>query len=761
MAVEIFIEGERIDLFSDETITIRSSVQDVRDISKIFTDFSQSFTVPASAKNNNTFKRYYNADVDGGFDARIRKAGTIDIDTLDFKRGKFSLLDVKIVENNPVHYRIGFFGDTVKIKDLLGDDKLTDLDWLDNFNHDYSSTNVKTGLTTGLDFTFDGDTYTKAVCYPLISYKKQWYYSSDSSDDTSTDTLLNIAYYASKSNGISFSELRPALRLELVLQAITEKYGLTFTQNFFSTEIFKQIFVNIYNNQSEDLLNGIKVYEEVSGTTVGEQSLPNDVFVYKTTVTPKAGFESIPYKIKLEVNDAVVYESANFLTGTNTKQGKVQVVPSEYDNKATVITEVDFEFNATTECYISIPIIPDIPEYTNSYTNQVIDLQANITSQIKDIKVYDFLTGLIKMFNLVIVPQGDDLYINDLQSWYVEGAIYDITPYVNTESETVKKSDIYNILAFKFKQSKSILANFFKQNNNTTYGNLEHRLEGENNELIDGTTLDIQSIFENPIFERLYDLDTSTETSIQYGLMADENLNSQVGEPFLMYLPSVNVSANSIGFNDSTGAYEEISTTVLMPSHSKEIDTASFNLNFNAEINEYTSEVFEDTLYQRYYADYIGDIFSIKRRMYDYSARLPLELKNKLKLNDRLLIRDRRYLINSITTNLTDYTETLELINDIYDAPLASDILNTSVITPTGEVYSGIAQTDTFQYVGLDGITASKIDTGDGVTWVTLVIDTSVGVVSNISFDIDENTSSAQRTMQIQMVDGINDPTYT
>ena len=105
MAVEIFIEGERIDLFSDETITIRSSVQDVRDISKIFTDFSQSFTVPASARNNNIFKRYYNADIDGGFDARIRKEATVDIDTLDFKRGKISLVDVKIAENSPVHYR--------------------------------------------------------------------------------------------------------------------------------------------------------------------------------------------------------------------------------------------------------------------------------------------------------------------------------------------------------------------------------------------------------------------------------------------------------------------------------------------------------------------------------------------------------------------------------------------------------------------------------------------------------------------------------
>jgi hypothetical protein len=111
-----------------------------------------------------------------------------------------------------------------------------------------------------------------------------------------------------------------------------------------------------------------------------------------------------------------------------------------------------------------------------------------------------------------------------------------------------------------------------------------------------------------------------------------------------------------------------------MPSHSQLLDEESFSLNFNAEINEYTSQVFLDTLYQRFYADYIGDIFSVKRRLYDFKSILPIELKNKLKLNDRLIIRDRRYIINSITTNLTTLEENLELINDIYDVALDSDI---------------------------------------------------------------------------------------
>ena len=41
---------QRIELFNDEKISITSSIQDIADISKSKTDFTQSFTIPASKK---------------------------------------------------------------------------------------------------------------------------------------------------------------------------------------------------------------------------------------------------------------------------------------------------------------------------------------------------------------------------------------------------------------------------------------------------------------------------------------------------------------------------------------------------------------------------------------------------------------------------------------------------------------------------------------------------------------------------------------
>ena len=150
MKVDVYIEGQRLDLFEDESISVTQGVQDLKDISKLFADFSQSFNVPASKNNNTIFKHYYNADIDGGFDARTRKLGTIDVNTLDFKRGKIQLEGVEIKDNKPSSYKITFFGDAIKIKDEIGDDKLFDLEWLLNFDHDYTDAKVLEGLTTGI-----------------------------------------------------------------------------------------------------------------------------------------------------------------------------------------------------------------------------------------------------------------------------------------------------------------------------------------------------------------------------------------------------------------------------------------------------------------------------------------------------------------------------------------------------------------------------------------------------------------------------------
>ena len=54
--IEIFIGSSRLDTFKDEDVNIKLSVQNIKDISKIFADYTQNFSVPASKANNAVFK---------------------------------------------------------------------------------------------------------------------------------------------------------------------------------------------------------------------------------------------------------------------------------------------------------------------------------------------------------------------------------------------------------------------------------------------------------------------------------------------------------------------------------------------------------------------------------------------------------------------------------------------------------------------------------------------------------------------------------
>ena len=89
-SIQLYIEGQRVDMFKDESVSITQSIQNVKDIAKVFTEFTKTFTLPASKTNNKIFKHYYNFDITGGFDARTKKDATLELNYLPFKKGKIN-----------------------------------------------------------------------------------------------------------------------------------------------------------------------------------------------------------------------------------------------------------------------------------------------------------------------------------------------------------------------------------------------------------------------------------------------------------------------------------------------------------------------------------------------------------------------------------------------------------------------------------------------------------------------------------------------
>jgi hypothetical protein len=78
-----------------------------------------------------------------------------------------------------------------------------------------------------------------------------------------------------------------------------------------------------------------------------------------------------------------------------------------------------------------------------------------------------------------------------------------------------------------------------------------------------------------------------------------------------------------------------------------------YSLNFGADNSVIHLETIQQGLFAEYYSAYLFSLFNLKNRLVHVKTNLPVSLLTNLKLNDRLIIRDKRYIINEMKSNLS------------------------------------------------------------------------------------------------------------
>ncbi len=727
MMTNIYIGNERLDLFKDESIEVTSSVANINDITKNMTDYSKSFTVPATHINNKIFKHYYDANIDNAFDARIKHDGRIELDGLPFKYGKWKLEKVSVKQGKPYAYTITFFGNLVSLKDKLKNYELKDLN-LSSYSHVYNSANVKTGLTSSL---FSG-----AIIYNLFA-KKQLYYRSGS-ENINTNTLANIAYTGGADTGVNWNLLRPSIQLLKIIEAIESNFGITFTRDFFGTTEFQNLYLWINNSTELTNTNEVRInFTNIGtiGSNAGTIDLVEDTFVCGgkrifgiMEITPSAGYETVPYKIERKINNAPS-DSYSSLTGF---QQTIWRIDRNSDKHSWYITaNEEFKFTTT----FIIEFYYESYSGVASFPEQTITAAFNLSLNLPKLKLIDFLNGLFKMFKLVVIAdEYDNIYIDTFNNYYASGGVYNISRYIKTDTLEVSRGNLLNEIKFNFKEPKTLLNNQFKINTGLGYGDEELLLTDDGTPSgtpLEGDSLSIEVPFEQVIYERLPDLNDNVLTNVMYGGIFNDKIEPVSPDLHLFYNINTSIGAKTIGFINDIGGKEEISTTINTPSHSIDFVLPDFNLNFGIENNEWGNFASEKTLYLNYYASYIESIFNIKRRTFNYKAILPLRILLKLQLNDILEIKNNYYRIDNYTLNLLNGESTFSLIN-AFNAVIDAF---TSSIT---EIYADYqAQT---QSVSITNIGNSSLNDG-GATWLTM---TQSG--SNVFYTFTENTTRYSRT---------------
>jgi hypothetical protein len=720
VALYIYVDGiaKRIELFEDEKISVTSSVQDIADVSKAKTDFTQSFTIPASTTNNEIFKHWYESSLDGGFDHRVKYDGYIEIDTFTFREGSFALNDVKYKNNMLDSYSIVFYGKAKSIKDLFKEDKIASLDF-SSLDHSFTSAEVlaKINATTGF------------VAYPLFAHDRLYDYNTGGSDD-----ITNNA------GSIKWNSLFPAVKLSKILDFIQTKYGITFTGAFLDYVQFSRLWMLFKNAETLAVKTTplqVNFTSKTGGTdteinllndNIGFQSLafegPNRIL--KITITPTSS--SIPYDVLIYKNGVLFNSFTNQLgTKTNTFfNGAINT--QNINDKYTIEVQSETPMTFTSTLFYSRVLST---YFTASGTSQTTVANINIGTYAPDLKVIDLFTGLIKMFNLVIIPQDETTYeLIPLELYYNNGAYKDISANIISDGIELKKTSMYKNINFKYQDSENILNNAFNNlflsTRNFAYGNLAY----EQIDSLESSTFTVELPFENAMYER--------EESFQTITFKNKDLNNYLPKPLLMYDNGRQDVSPDIRINLNTGGYTDISSYRRF---SNDINNGTLmSLNWGEEISSWYLSSVINGLYKRHYENYLGNIFNIKSRLMIVKCYFnPIELID-IKLNDRIIIRDKKYTINKMTTDLTSGETSLELLTDYRSGEVA--IGNRFSLEPFYEVDNTAQDIEILLLKNVSPIISLAPSTFAWITYTTGIFDEDATIVVSIS----ANATGLERT---------------
>jgi len=195
---------------------------------------------------------------------------------------------------------------------------------------------------------------------------------------------------------------------------------------------------------------------------------------------------------------------------------------------------------------------------------------------------------------------------------------------------------------------------------------------------------------------------------------------------------------------DTTSAqwrFNEVSSVTNMNTYipfgqDLQLGTTDFTLNFNADNSTFLLEPVPNTLFAVYYSQYLSNLYNLKNRKTMVKTNLPISLLTGLQLNDRVIIRDKRYMIESMKSNLNTGDVDLVLINDfremIADGGIIPEVirpdnnaqcLNIDILFPNNAVSATVTTTT----AGVT-ITPSTL-TSEGVTEVCLPVNTATDLI--------------------------------
>ena len=708
-------EGQVIcDLYEDEDIPLSLSVDNFKNVAEKVQSYSKGFKLPATKRNNQIFTNLFEVTMVQdvfSFNPYIKTPCVLKQNGFIIFEGYLRLIDIQDKEAE-ISYNVNLYSEVIALADVLQNRTFQDIDFSE-LNHTYNKGSIKnswdddTGLPlintlssssfAALDSGTIGFNNTNVLKYPFV--------------DWGHDMLVGNGATGNNSN-YGFPELttleqafRPFIQLKYLINRIFANTEFTWTSTFFDSADFEKLFMDF--NWGGD---GVPTPENTfrarwalvgaispntgTGTYKALALLPTSTEPLLTNSTLPPNFDTSTYVLTATTDNEIYFINYNFRLTRSTGSTTVDCRWIKNKGLATEevineITGIDFssitntsfysgaihvelnngetlsaEFNGSTDINQAASIVIFNQSTTTVTTAPLLALRGELNQ-------WDFLKGILTMFNLVSMPDKDnpnninfetynDVFITDPNI-----VTHDWTSKVDiSEMKLTPLTELNRKTIFKFvEEDDDYVFNVYKESvGSHLYGSKVFDASGLN--LLTGTDEIIAEPFAATISKPLMPQFPQFIVPTLYSMNDDGSTEGFDNAPRILYNNGVKDTGIEYYIPDQNGSSSENQPEFLQFSHLSTIPTDVGTLDFNfgeCQLIEPIGEAVPDNLFNLYWLPYYNELYNSNTRTMSLKVNLDPSDVTVFKFNDKVFIKNREYRVNNIQYKPNDLA-TVEFI---------------------------------------------------------------------------------------------------
>lgn len=694
--LRLTIDGNEIELYENEPVNLSYQFSNLQDINSSSSNFSQTFRVPLTKKNQDYFGPVNEFGLIPDWDPKTKVDAELSYNTIPVMRGFVQVKAIYVQKGKYADVELVFFGETANLSRDIGDAMLSDLD-LSSYNHTLNATSI-VGSWTSPGLLSSG-----AIRYGLPDKGQNW---TSSNLWTSSDPLEH-------------GDFTPYFRASKLLEEILDAAGYTMESDFFSGNTGFEEITDLYllmNNGNRTPIGTTPTLDaemfcgyssDVTGlssiTFANLTGFSDSTPFYDTGgnfngTTYTAPFRAF-YTFRVYVHGEIDHLTNTTLTMRLAKGGSTflatiidNLTGAFFNDEAFVVTTEPILLNTGDAVTLQYALANSghtvdftgtntlgsggtgwqVLDITDPSSGQTVDTAANLP----EMKQIDFVSGLQKMFNLVFIPDRNNakkLYVEPFNTYVSSGTSKDWTNKIDLSKDiTIEPTTDLQSRQYDWTHSngKDLVNDLVFKNAARVYG--RYRVDDPENDFASGTK-EIKSPFAPHVASYI----PGTQFAVHRMLVDTDQDDKRIKDPLPRLAFWNNLETGTIYYyNDANSAVSSFSSYPAFSQYSDlEATVSDEDLSFGPERPFHLVEANPlNTLYYKYWTPFVNQLYSSDARKLTAFFRLTRSEIAAFEFSDKIYLKDTYWRILSISYDATSEdlvkVELLKVLSDVRDCAL-------------------------------------------------------------------------------------------